>query len=139
MKGDQASYTINLEKAFLFPPRIRIRKAITKIGKFVKKHTRSKNFALSTEVNEFLHLHSKNIPRRVPAILLKEADRVMVFLQNGKQLQEYLKKKEDDKKKKEPKKEEKKEEGGEEKKKKLEAKKAKEDAAKAADIKRKTG
>src|SRR3989344_2904667 len=144
MKGEQANYVIGLEKAFLFPPKTRVKKAITQIRKFVKKHTRMQNFALSNEVNEYLHKHSKNIPKKIPATLLREPNRIVIFLQNGKALPEYIKKNAEKKKEqKESKKEEKKDKAEKtpenDTEKKLEEKKAKEDAAKAADIKRKTG
>ena|SRR3989338_7511165 len=142
MKGEQANYIISLWTAFLFPPKTRIKKAIRQIKKFVWKHARSKNVALSTEVNEFLHKHSKNIPKKISATLLKEPERVMVFLEKGKELEIYLKKKDAKKEKKDEKsvKKEKAEDKQEtaEQKQKLENKKAKEEAARAAEIKRKT-
>ncbi|MBI4210451.1 MAG: hypothetical protein HY544_03015 [Candidatus Diapherotrites archaeon] len=153
MKGEQANYTIPLKKAFLFPPRVRIRKAIAEIRDFVKKHTRFKKYALSNEVNAFLHKNSKNIPHRIPAVLLKEQDRIAVFLQGGKEMETYIKQREEAKKRKEQKKtsakkgakEEKSaeaiaesKEAEDEKRKKLEDKKAKEEAAKAAEMKRGT-
>ncbi|MCR4335913.1 MAG: 60S ribosomal protein L31 [archaeon] len=145
MKGEQAEYTIGLRNAFMFPPKKRIRKALNVINRFVKKHTRAKETNISNEVNEELHKNSKNIPRRVNVVLLKENDKVTVFLQNGKQLKAYLeqkakdkKKKETEKKPKEDKKETKKEaEEDQEKKEKLEEKKAKETVAKAIEMKRK--
>ncbi|MFH1391290.1 MAG: hypothetical protein ABIH20_03190 [Candidatus Diapherotrites archaeon] len=146
MKGEQAEYTIGLRNAFMFPPKKRIRKALNVITRFVKKHTRAKETNISNEINEELHKNSKNIPRRVNVVLLKENDKVTVFLQEGKQLKVYLeekaknkKKKDEDKKKKESKKEEKKETKEEDqgKKEKLEEKKAKETAAKAVEMKRK--
>ena len=145
MKGEQAEYTIGLRNAFMFPPKKRIRKALNVINRFVKKHTRAEQTNISNEVNEELHKNSKNIPRRVNVVLLKENDKVTVFLQEGKQLKIYLEQKSKDKKKKDEdkkskdKKESKKEtkEADQEKKEKLEEKKAKETAAKAVEMKRK--
>ncbi len=144
MKGEQADYVIPLSKAFSFPPKKRITKALAVIRAFVKKHARTTEFAISNEVNEFLHLHSKNIPKKVMATLLLEDKKVTVFLQGGKGMEIY-KKMQAEKKKKGQKKDDKKDkdekaekESDEEKKKKLEDKKEKEDSAKAAGIKRKT-
>ncbi len=144
MKGEHADYVIPLERAFSFPPKKRIRKAVAVIKQFVKKHTHYNDTSLSNEVNEFLHLHSKNIPHRINATILIDGAKAHVFLQKGTGLEEHKKKKEAKKKKKEAKKEEKEKadeqeekEAAEEKKKKLEDKREKEEAAKA-DIKRKT-
>lgn len=142
MKGEQASYNIPLAKAFLYQPRKRIIKALNVIKRFAAKHTRAKTILIANEVNEYLHANSKNIPRKVNAVFLKEAEKVTVFLQKGKGIEAYLKKREAEKKKKEEKKkEEKKEEPKEEKtesdKAKLEEKKKKEEAAEAAQMKRK--
>jgi ribosomal protein L31E len=141
MKGEQANYNISLAKAFLYPPKKRIIKAIGVIKKFAKKHTRAKTINISNEVNEYLHKNSKNLPRKVNAILLKENDKITIFMQNGKELKTYLKKREEEKKKKEEKKEEQKKEKSEKEetdKIKLEEKKKKEEAAEAAQMKRKT-
>jgi len=142
MKGTQAEYVINLGNAFMFPPKKRIRKALNVIHRFVKKHTRSKETLISNEVNNYLHANSKNIPRKVEAILLKEDEKVIVFIQNGKELKTYLKKREQEKKKKEEKKktkEAKKEDPKDkENKEKLEEKKEREKSAKASEIKRKS-
>jgi len=144
MKGEQAEYRINLTNAFMFPPKKRIRKALNEILKFSKKHTRAKETLVSNEVNNYLHKNSKNIPRKVDAILLKEGDKTRVFLKDGKELKVFLdhmakakKQKEEKKKAKESKKEGKGAEEEKEKKEKLEEKKAKEEAQKASDIKRK--
>ncbi len=152
MKGEQANYIIPLDRAFLFPPKKRIRKALNEIKRFVKKHTRAKEILVSTEINEFIHKNSKNIPRKISATLLKENEKVSVYLETGKQLKEYLSKKDALKKQKEKKSKEKSDkkkedqptkgapEGkAEEDEKKLEEKKAKEAAIKSADMKRKTG
>ncbi|HLC92158.1 MAG TPA: hypothetical protein VJH23_00460 [archaeon] len=143
MKSEQANYVIPLDKAFSFPPKKRVTKALAVVKAFVKKHTRFNELSVSMEVNEFLHLHSKNIPKRIDATLLKDGGKIIVFMREGKQLAQYQTKKEAEKKKKEQKKEEKKDskekkEEAEEKKQKLEDKKEKEDAAKAAGIKRGT-
>ena len=160
MKGEKADYTISLEKAFMFPVTKRVRKALNEIRNFCSKHARAKETAISNEVNEFIHKNSKNIPRRIKAVLLKENERVVVFLQGGKELPLYIKKRMDEKKKKDAKKEkqgkkgEAKEQGAEEKKegekeakkdaaaeeaekkKLLEEKRQKEEAAKALEHKR---
>lgn len=143
MKGNEAEYTIGLKTAFLFPPKKRIRKALNVINRFVKKHSRAEKILVSNEVNEFLHKNSKNIPRKVKAILLKREKTVTVYLQNGKQLKAYKESQEKENKEKAKKKEEKdkakaaatEEVAGQ--KEKLEEKKAKEKAAKAAEMKRK--
>lgn len=148
MKGEKAEYKINLGKAFLFTPRIRVRKALGVIKKFVKKHTRAKeeNIFVSPEVNEVLHLNSKNIPKKIDVTLLKEGDKVTVFSQKGKGLEEHVKKekakkeekaKKDDKAKKEKAESKEKEAQKEEEKHKLEEKKEMEKSAQAAEIKRK--
>ncbi|HZX19739.1 MAG TPA: hypothetical protein VFF13_01865 [archaeon] len=145
MKGEQAEYTIALRNAFMFPPKKRIRKALNVIIRFAEKHARAKEIKISTEVNEYLHENSKNLPRKVNAILLKEENKITVFLQEGTQLKTYKEnkektKKETEKKKKEEKGKEKKEDTGEDKeqKEKLEDKKEKEKAGHASSIKRKT-
>ena len=107
MKGEQAEYVIGLRNAFMFPPKKRIRKALNVINRFVKKHTRAKEISISNKVNEYLHENSKNIPRRVNATLLKDGDKVTVFLQNGKALKIYTAAIEKAKKEKETKKKEK--------------------------------
>ena len=144
MKGEQADYVIPLDKAFYFPPKKRITKALAVVKAFVAKHTRHKDTMISMEVNEFLHLHSKNIPKKIDATLLKEGGKIIVFLKGGKGLEEHRKKeaekkkkdkKEEKKAKEEPKKDK---EAEEEKRQKLEDKKEKEEAEKAAGIKRKT-
>ncbi|PIN85389.1 MAG: hypothetical protein COV47_02525 [Candidatus Diapherotrites archaeon CG11_big_fil_rev_8_21_14_0_20_37_9] len=146
MKGDKFNYVIPLERAFMFPPKKRIRKALNEILRFVKKHARPKTTLVATEVNEYLHKNSKNIPRRVNATLYREDDKVTVYLETGKQLEAYLKKKEAEKKHKDKEKKEKTKEAAEkteikeedkEKAKKLEEKKEKEKAARASEIKRK--
>ena len=150
VKGDKAEYVIPLNRAFMFPQKKRIRKALNEIKRFVKKHTHSSIISVSNEVNEFLHKNSKNIPRRVRATLYREGGKVGVFLEKGKALEAYIKKKGDEqKKKRRAEKEKPAEKGAEEKaaekektgeeKEKLEQKKEKEKAARAAEIKRKTG
>lgn len=151
MKGEKAEYKINLGKAFLFPPRIRVRKALGVIKKFVKKHTRAKeeNILISPEVNEVIHFNSKNIPKKIDVTLLKHGEKVTVFSQKGKGLEEQIKKekekkeekaKKEDKTKKESKEKaatKEKEEQKEDNKHKLEEKKEKEKSAQAAEMKRK--
>lgn len=146
MKGEKAEYTISLEKAFMFPGTKRLKKALAQIRKFVHKHARPKKVAISNEVSEFIHKQSRNIPRKLKVVLYKEATRVVVFLQNSKEFDSYIKKKAEARKKeakgkeKEEKKsaEEKKEEAKaeEEQKKLLEEKRMKEEAGKAIEIKR---
>ncbi len=149
MKGEEAAYTINLKIAKKFQKRLRIHKCLGAIKKFVAKHARSKNVTIAPEVNEFLHLHSKNVPQKIKVVLLKKDEKVHVFLQGGKQLEEMKKKAASEKKKKsdekaaekkekEPETKEEKEKQ-EEDKKKLEDKKQKEKAGAALGIKRKTG
>ena len=146
MKGEQAEYTVVLKKAKMFPKRKRIRKALSEIKDFVFKHTRSKSTSIATEVNEFLHKNSKNIPQKVQLVLQKKEDKTLVFLKGGKQLEE-ARKKEQEKKKKEKEKKGKEEEEKtekelekkEEEQKKLAEKKEKEKAGQAVEMKRKTG
>src|SRR3989344_3376513 len=107
MKGERADYVINLNKAFLFGPKERVVKVLGVIRDFVYKHTRSKSYALSNEVNGYIHKHSKNIPHKIAVTLLKEEKRIVVFLQKGKEMDVYLKQKDAAKKKKEEKKAEK--------------------------------
>ena len=149
MKGVQAEYIIPLRDAFKFPKPKRIIKTLGVIRRFAFKHTRKKDVLIAREVNEFLHLHSKNIPRRVDSVILIEGEKARIFLREGKELAEF-KKSQDEKKKAKEKKAEKKEEKGKEDKKaeseeekeaerKKEEKKVKEEAALKTDIKRKTG
>ncbi|MBI5554140.1 MAG: hypothetical protein HY917_05380 [Candidatus Diapherotrites archaeon] len=148
MKGNEAEYVIPLRDAFRAPPLKRVRKANLAIHRFVFKHTRQKNVTIMPEVNEFIHLHSKNIPRRISAVLVAEEGKIKVFLAGGKQLAEEKKKKTESEKKKkaaakekDAKPEEKKAEPTpeeKEKQEKLKEKKAKELAASAVSHKRKT-
>lgn len=152
MKGNEASYTFNLKKAKMFPKRRRIVKATGMLKREVIKHTREKNVLIAPEVNEFLHLHSKNIPEKISVVLRKGEGQVFVYIEGGTQLAEAKKrdveekkKKADKEKKADTKKEEPKKSEGEiekkeeEKTQKLEDKKTKEKAGQAAQIKRKTG
>ncbi|MFH1588031.1 MAG: hypothetical protein ABIA76_01695 [Candidatus Diapherotrites archaeon] len=153
MKGNQAEYVISLVGVFKHPPLKRIKRALNEIKRFVRKHTRIEDVLIDTEVNEFLHKNSKNIPRKVNATLVKAENKIIVYLSNSKRIEEDKKKREErkkekskeDKEKKKPKKETKekaKEKTEEEKKeaehkKKLEEKKQAEKAADAVEHKRK--
>ena len=150
MKGEQAEYIIPLRDAFKFPKPKRIIKTLGVIRRFAFKHTRKRDVFIAREVNEFLHLHSKNIPRRVDAVIVLEGEKARIFLREGKELAEFRKSQADKKKAKDKKKDEKaskedkegkKAEKDEEKEleRKREEKKIKEDAAMKSDIKRKTG
>src|SRR3989344_2533445 len=109
MKGEQAEYIIPLRDAFKFPKPKRIIKTLGVIKRFAFKHTRKRDVLIAREVNEFIHLHSKNIPRRIDSIILLEGEKARIFLREGKELAEF-KKKLDEKKKAKEKKTEKKEE-----------------------------
>ena len=144
MKGEKADYVIPMEKVFHFPPKKRLRRALAVVRDFAKKHTRAKTILVSNEVNNAIHATSENLPRRIHTTILKEEDKVIVFMEKGKELEIYKKKKETEKKKakkeenetkEKPKKEETPKESEAEKK--LEEKKAKEKAAQAAEMKRK--
>ncbi|MBN2127681.1 MAG: 60S ribosomal protein L31 [Candidatus Diapherotrites archaeon] len=145
MKGNEAEYVISLRNAFTKPPLKRPKAALNEIKRFVSKHTRIKEISIAMEVNEFIFKNSKNIPRKVNAVLLKQKDKVTVYLKGSKKLEEDKKKaveKTKDKKKKEEKKETKeakKQETEEEEKKEkeLKEKKEREKAAEAVSIKRK--
>src|SRR3989344_4187316 len=113
MKGEQADYIIPLRDAFKFPKPKRMIKTLGVIRRFAFKHTRKRDVLIAKEVNEFLHLHSKNIPRRVDSVILIEGEKARIFLREGKELAEF-KKKLDEKKKAKEKKTEKKEEKGKE-------------------------
>lgn len=160
MKGEEALYSFNIRKAKMFPKRERITKALGFLKKQVFKHSRDKNPTLATEVNEFLHAHSKNVPEKINVVLRKKDDNVTVFLQGGKQLELVKKKEAEEKKKKAEKKEKdekeksKKDKGEEkseskmteeeklaeaEKERKLADKREKEQAGAALEVKRKTG
>jgi ribosomal protein L31E len=154
MKGEQAEYVISLVNVFRHPPLKRIKRALNEIKRFVKKHSRIEEVAIDQEVNEFLHKNSKNIPRKLNATLVKDGEKIIVYLTGSKKIEEDQKKGDAEKKEKkkgakeEKKKEgkEKKEETGKEKsneekeeeqKKKLEEKKKLEKAAAALEHKRK--
>jgi len=149
MKGEQAEYIIPLRDAFKFPKPKRIIKTLGVIKRFAFKHTRKRDVLIAKEVNEFIHLHSKNIPRRIDSIILIDGENARIFLREGKELAEFRKKLDEKKKAKEKKAEKKEEKGKEEKKaeseedkeleRKRQEKKAKEEAAMKTDIKRKTG
>ena len=104
MKGEKAEYTISLQKAFLYPVTKRVRKALSETRDFVSKHARTNETRISNEVNEYIHKNSKNIPRKLNAVLFKDGPVVSVFLQGGKELDIYMKKMAEEKKKKESKK-----------------------------------
>ncbi|VVB99387.1 Uncharacterised protein [uncultured archaeon] len=107
MKGDKVGYSIDLRNAFKFTALKRPRKALSEIKAFVNKHARPKEIRISNEVNGFIFKHSKNIPRRIEAVLYREGSTVSVFLQGGKEMDAYIKMRAEEKKRKEPKKEKK--------------------------------
>jgi ribosomal protein L31E len=143
MKGNEAEYIISLKKAFNKPPLKRPKAALNEIKKFIKKHARTENVFISNEVNEFIFKNSKNIPRKLNAVLLKQKNKIKVYLKGSKKLEEDKKAAEKAKetkkaKKTETKKETKeKTEEQEKKEKELKEKKEKEKAAEAVSIKRK--
>jgi|SRR3989338_2971885 len=144
MKGEQAEYMIPLRTAFRFPKPKRMIKTLGVIRQFVFKHTRKKDVLIANEVNEYLHKNSKNVPRRVDSVIVIDGEKAMVFLREGKGLEEFRKRQAEKKKGKEKKGEKAKEtpkDSDEQKelKRKKEEKKLKEDSARKADIKRKTG
>ncbi len=150
MKGEQADYIIPLRDAFKFPKPKRIIKTLGVIKRFAFKHTRKRDVFIAREVNEFLHMHSKNIPRRIDSVIILEGDKARIFLREGRELEEFRKMQADKKKAKDKKKDEKaakedkeekkdEKEGEKELARKKEEKKIKEDAAMKTDIKRKTG
>ncbi|MBI2597696.1 MAG: hypothetical protein HYW50_00700 [Candidatus Diapherotrites archaeon] len=123
---------ISFRKVFLQPKNKRIRKALNEINSFVRKHEKGTGVWVSEEVNEFLHKNSKNIPRKISAVLLKTEKNVAVYLAGGKQLEEDIKRKKAEEKKK---KEEPKKEAQPEQKQKIEEKREKERASQAVEIK----
>ena len=92
MKGEQAEYIIPLRDAFKFPKPKRIIKTLGVIKRFAFKHTRKRDVLIAKEVNEFIHLHSKNIPRRIDSIILIDGENARIFLREGKELAEFRKK-----------------------------------------------
>lgn len=103
MKGKEAEYVVPLGEVFKQPRPKRARKAIVAIRRFVKKHTRSENVVIDNEVNEKVWENAKNIPRRVSVVLVDHANKINVYLKDGKRLAEDKKKweqEEKDKKKK---------------------------------------
>jgi len=150
MKGEQADYIIPLRDAFKFPKPKRMIKTLGVIRRFAFKHTRKRDVLIAREVNEFLHLHSKNIPRRVDSVIVLDGEKARIFLREGKELGKFRKMQADKKKAKDKKKEEKAAKEDKEEKKaekeeekelvrKREEKRIKEEAAMKTDIKRKTG
>lgn len=140
MKGEEVEYAIPLRAVFLQPKTKRLRKALNEIRAFTFKHTRINNVAITSDLNSFLNKNSRNIPRKIDAVLRKDGERILVYLKGSKQLEEDKKEKEEAKKEKE--KEEKKgvekgKEVEEEKERKKEEKKEKERAAERSAMKRK--
>ena len=86
MKGEQAEYMIPLRTAFRFPKPKRMIKTLGVIRQFVFKHTRKKDVLIANEVNEYLHKNSKNVPRRVDSVIVIDGEKAMVFLREGKGL-----------------------------------------------------
>ncbi|MBS3061258.1 MAG: 60S ribosomal protein L31 [Candidatus Diapherotrites archaeon] len=143
--------TISLAQARRASAKKRANKAISVIRNDIKKHTRQKiaNIRLSDGINREIWSQSTfNIPARITVSLLVEKETVRAFLEKTKEIDAYLKtkdakekakKKEEANAKEEEKKEpaEKKEEAAkeEEKEQKLAEKKAKEDNARAAELK----
>jgi ribosomal protein L31E len=146
MKGNEAEYIISLRKAFDKPPIKRPKAALNEIKKFIKKHTRIENVLISNEVNEFIFKNSKNIPRKLNIVLLKQKNKIKVYLKGSKKLEEDKKAAEKAKEtkklkktetKKETKENTKEKETKEKHEKELKEKKQKEKAAEAVSIKRK--
>lgn len=156
MKGDEAEYVVPLGRLFSQPRTKRARRSLGEIRRFVLKHTRNKNISITTGVNEFLWKNSYNIPHRVPVMLRKDGERIIVYLKGSRQIEEDKKKAKEaegkakkEKEGKEEKEKGKKEEKAEKKtdeaikaeedaKKKREEKRIKEVTAEKAEIKRKT-
>lgn len=146
MKQEQFETIISLRKVFLQPTTKRVKKAIKEIKKFVLKHEKNSVPIISNEVNHKILSHSKNIPRKINAVLVKNKEKVTVYLKDGKQLAEDRKKaaeeaKAKEKKEKEQKKEEKteekeKEEKDKQEKEKLDQKRQREKATKSAELKK---
>lgn len=91
VKGEKANYVIPLRAVFNSPKTKRAERTINAIKRFVKKHTRAneKNIKVSKEVNEFVWKQGKfSAPRKIDAILKKEAENIFVYLKNGKELAE---------------------------------------------------
>jgi len=88
MKGEQAEYIISFGKVFNQPRAVRMTKALNSIRSFVKKHTRNENTVITKDVNEYMWKNSKNVPRKIPVILRKSGDKIIVYLQGSKQLEE---------------------------------------------------
>ncbi len=142
MKGKEAEYIISLTKAFEKPKLKRPKAVLNIINEFVKKHTRIEKTWISKEVNEFIFKNSKNIPRKIEVVFLKQKTKIKVYLKGSKQLEEdkkqALKKAKAKKKKTETKKEnEAKTEEEKKKEQELKQKKEQEKAAEAISIKRK--
>jgi ribosomal protein L31E len=147
MKGNEAEYVVPLRDVFNSPKGKRARRTIAEIKKFVWKHARSEDVRITTDVNQYLNKNSWHIPRKISVVLVKDKEKVSVYLKGSKQLEMDKKKasekekarkaKEDAKKAKEAAKEKKEESAeDEEQKKKLEEKREKEKAAAALERKR---
>ncbi len=137
MKQNEFESVISLRKVFGFPKTKRTRKAINEIKAFALKHAKNVQVSISEEVNRLLLENSRNIPRKINAVLVKNDKKVTVYLQGGKQLKEDQKREAEEKKKKEQKEKEEKEKPKEEEteqKEKLKDKKEKEKAAKSLEM-----
>ena len=140
MKQNEFESVISLRKVFGFPKTKRTRKAINEIKAFALKHEKNAQVGISGEVNRLLQENSRNIPRKINAVLVKSGKKVTVYLSGGKQLKEDRKREaeEKEKKKKEQKEKEEKEkpkkEEETEQKEKLQDKKEKEKAAKSLEM-----
>ncbi len=92
MKGNEAEYVIPLTDTIRQHTLKKARRAIVAVKRFVYKHARIKDVSISNEINEFVWSRSKNIPRKINAILLKDGEKVYVYLKGGKGLEEHKKK-----------------------------------------------
>ncbi|MDO8538582.1 MAG: hypothetical protein Q7S21_06885 [archaeon] len=147
------SLIVNLNEVIRKQKVQRAAKALRYVKRLVarKKHIKPEEVLLSMELNEKMWERGMyNIPKKIELELFEEDGKTIVFLKNGKELQEKLNSVQEKKTKKEKKAEEKEEKietkaedkkeaiKDEEKAKKLKDKKTKEKAAEKVSIKRKT-
>ncbi len=82
---EERIYTIPLTKAWSSPKRTRTPRAMRVLKDFIRKHMKSEDLLISTEVNEFLW--SKGIegsPRKIRIKAVRDADIVVtVYLVKG--------------------------------------------------------